>query len=123
MRKKILNVGIMSSEDFRKRTMDIARGLYVPKKNEPKVYFESAISMARILSKENQDLLKIINEKHPNSITELGEITGRAKSNLSRTLKTLNKYGIVELKKKNKTIIPVVNATDIVIDFNLVQTA
>jgi len=36
----------------------------------------------------------------PKSLKELEELTGRAKSNLSRTLKTLERYGIAELEKQ-----------------------
>ncbi|MCK5195142.1 MAG: hypothetical protein KAQ71_15125, partial [Desulfobulbaceae bacterium] len=69
---------------------------------EPKVWFESLQSMAQILSNENQELLKVIVEQKPASIKELEEITGRKRSNLSRTLKTMARYGIVELKTQKK---------------------
>ena len=35
----------------------------------------------------------------PGSLTQLEELTGRRKSNLSRTLKTLEGYGLVSLRK------------------------
>jgi len=34
------------------------------------------------------------------------KLTGRAKSNLLRTLKTLERYGIVELHKQNNALVP-----------------
>ena len=51
-----------------------------------------------MLSEDNQALLQAIREHHPESIAELQEITGRAASNLTRTLHTLERYGLVELQ-------------------------
>ncbi|MBW2668594.1 MAG: transcriptional regulator [Deltaproteobacteria bacterium] len=119
MRKKILKIGIIPREDYKKRTIAIARGEYKPKKGEPKVWFESINSMAQVLSSENQKLLKVINEKKPTSLKELEIATGRKSSNLSRTLKTMSRYGIVDLVKQNKSIKPVVKATDFKVEFGI----
>jgi predicted transcriptional regulator len=119
MRKKVLKIGIIPREDYKKRTIAIARGEYKPKKGEPKVWFESINSMAQVLSSENQKLLKIIDEKKPASLKELEVATGRKSSNLSRTLKTMSRYGIVDLVKHNKSIKPVVKATDFKVEFGI----
>lgn len=116
--KKIMKVGIMPKDEFIKRTIAIAKGEYKPKKDEPKVWFESVKSMSQVLSNENQELLKIIVEQKPQSLKELAEVSGRKTSNLSRTLKTMSSYGIVELKK-NKEVVPVVKATDFRVEFGL----
>ena len=50
-------------------------------------------------------------------------MTGRKKSNLSRTLKTLERYGIVELHKEKNRIIPEVKATDFRVEFGLSEIA
>jgi predicted transcriptional regulator len=42
-----------------------------------------------------------------------------AKSNLSRTLKTLERYGIVELHKENRNLVPEVKATQFHIEFGI----
>ncbi|MCJ7542600.1 MAG: transcriptional regulator, partial [Desulfobacterales bacterium] len=110
MAKKVLKFGIMSREDYKKRTMAIARGEYRPKKEEPKVWFETLQSMAQVLSSENQQLLKIIKEKNPTSLKELEIATGRKRSNLSRTLHTMSRYGIIDLVKHNRTVQPIVKA-------------
>ena len=60
MKMKTSRVGIMSIEQYRERTIDIAKGVYTPKKDEPKVWFESVKSMAQILSNENQNLLQVV---------------------------------------------------------------
>ena len=119
MKMKTIKVGIMPMEQYKQRTIDIAKGIYKPKKDEPKVWFESVKSMAQILSNENQDLLRVILDNHPKSLKELEELTGRAKSNLSRTLKTLERYGIVELHKQNNALVPEVKATHFQVEFGL----
>ena len=119
MAKKVLKIGIISREDYKKRTIAIARGEYKPKKGEPKVWFESINSMAQVLSSENQQLLKIIKEQKPTSLRELEIATGRKSSNLSRTLKTMSRYGIVDLVKQNKSIKPVVKATVFKVEFGI----
>ncbi len=123
MKLKTIKVGIMPINEYKARTIAIAKGEYTPKKDEPKVWFESLKSMAQILGNENQQLLKVILEKKPQSLAELEELTGRAKSNLSRTLKTLQRYGIVKLNKIKNTIVPEVQATDFKVEFGLRQAA
>lgn len=123
MKMKIVYVGIMSREAYKERTIAIAKGEYKRKKNEPKIWFESLKSMAQILSNENRQLLRTILDKKPASLAELEEMTGRKKSNLSRTLKTLERYGIVELHKEKNRIIPEVKATDFRVEFGLSEIA
>lgn len=119
MIRKTLKVGIISKEDYKKRTIAIAKGKYSPKSTEPRLWFESLQSMAQVLSNENRELLKIIINVQPDSIRELEEISGRKSSNLSRTLKMLARYGIVELKKQKKSVKPIVKATDFKVEFGL----
>jgi len=123
MKSKILYVGIMNKADYIKRTISIAKGEYKPKADEPKVWFESIKSLAQVLSNENQELLKIIDDKHPRSLTELEVLSGRKKSNLSRTLKTLERYGIVQLHKEKNNLIPTVQATDYRVESRLSRSA
>jgi predicted transcriptional regulator len=116
---KKLKIGVMSRENYKRRSIAIARGEYKPKRSEPKVWFESVQSMAQVLSSENQGLLKIINEHKPKSLKELEVVSGRKRSNLSRTLKTLSRYGIVELVKQERKVKPIVKATDFKVEFGL----
>jgi predicted transcriptional regulator len=119
MKTNVLKIGILSKEDYRKRTIAIAKGEYHPKKNEPKVWFESMESLGQILSGQNQKLLRSIRDSHPLSLTELEKLSGRKKSNLSRTLKTLSNYGIVDLIKEKGTVRPVVKATEFKVELTL----
>jgi predicted transcriptional regulator len=119
MAKKVMKIGVMSKEEYRQRTIAIARGEYVPKGSEPKIWFESLQSMAQVLNNENQKLLQIIVEEHPKSLRELEELSGRSSSNLSRTLKTMAHYGIISLEKEDKRIVPIVKASDFRVEFGL----
>ncbi len=116
---KIMRVGIMSREAYKGRTIAIAQGKYKPEEDEPKVWFESIKSLAQVLSNENQELLRLIIEHEPKSLSELEKISHRRKSNLSRTLKTLENYGIVSLNREGGRVIPVVEATDFKVEFGL----
>jgi len=97
----------------------VAKGEYTAKNKEPKIWFESLQSMAQVLRNENQELLKIIKEQKPTSLKELEIATGRKRSNLSRTLNTMAKYGIVDLIKDKRTVKPIVMATDFKVEFGL----
>ncbi|NOX73066.1 MAG: transcriptional regulator [Alphaproteobacteria bacterium] len=92
-----LKVGIASYEQMKARTMSIARGDLVLGVNEPKVWFTSLESFAKVMSERNQELLNIIAKELPNSLTELEALSGRKKANLSRTLNRMAVYGLVEL--------------------------
>ena len=90
----------------------IARGDYKPGPKEPKVWFTSMKSLAEVLSDDNRSLLHVIMETRPESISALAEITGRKSSNLSRTLKTMSNYGLVELKREHNHVRPIAKATE-----------
>ena len=119
MATNVIKVGILSRQMYAKRSIAIARGEYTPKRGEPKVWFESLRSMAEALSSDNQDLLRLIAERNPQSLAELEQMSGRKKSNLSRTLKMLEGYGIVAVKRQDQRMIPSVKATDFKVEFGL----
>lgn len=115
-----LKIGIMPREQFQKRIVDIASGRYQPKRGEPKVWFSSIKSFSEVLSDNNIRLLKLIEENHPETLKELAELSGRRSSNLSRTLKTMERYGIVKLIKKARTIKPIAKATTFKIQYAVI---
>jgi predicted transcriptional regulator len=96
---KTLHIGIASYEDMKAQTLAIARGELKPAQDDPKLWFTSIESLARVLSDKNRNLLELIIEEKPTSIAELETLSGRAKSNLSRTLKNMARFGLVELTK------------------------
>jgi predicted transcriptional regulator len=94
-----LKVGIATYEEMKTLTLAIARGRRKLAPKEPRVWFPSTESFARVLSAGNRDLLRLIAEKSPASLEELAALTGRKKPNLSRTLKTMANYGLVQLHR------------------------
>lgn len=92
--------------------LSIARGDYKPKSTDPKIWFTSMRSLAEVLSDDNRVLLKVIQESNPRSIASLADITGRKPGNLSRTLKTMSNYGLVEMKRENRHVRPIVKSTE-----------
>ena len=109
---KSIVIGIMPQDKIRERIYAIAKGKYKPKLNEPKIWFTSMKSLAEVLSDDNRALLHVINDSQPESISSLAEMTGRKPSNLSRTLKTMANYGIVEMRREKNHVRPVAMATD-----------
>lgn len=109
---KTVLIGIMPQEEMRARALAIAKGERRPKPGEPKIWFPSMRSVAEVLSDENRALLHVIRKRQPKSVSELAHLTGRQSSNLSRTLKTMCNYGLVELKRSQhgKEVRPVVKA-------------
>jgi predicted transcriptional regulator len=112
---KKMTIGIASQQDIRARALAIARGDHRPRAGEPKIWFTSMRSLAEVLSDDNRALLRVIREHKPESLSRLAELTGRAPSNLSRTLKTMEHYGLVEMRRDVRTVRPVVNASEFVI--------
>ena len=109
---KAIVIGILSQDKMRERVLAIARGDYKPKAEEPKIWFTSMKSLAEILSDDNRALLRVIMETRPESISALAAATGRKPGNLSRTLKTMANYGIVDLKHEKNHVRPIAKATE-----------
>ena len=117
---KTLKIGIASFADYKARTLGIARGEIAASADEPKVWFQSIESFAKVLSDRNRELLVTIYETQPGSVHELAQSTGRASSNLSRTLKTMERYGLVRFEQgEGKARAPRVVYSDIVLDMHL----
>ena len=121
---RTLTIGIADYDRMKARTLAIARGEHTPVKDEPKVWFTSLDSFAKLLSEHNRRLLELIARKSPRSLTELAEMAGRSKSNLSRTLKTMSQYGLVELRRGERgTLVPRVPYDHVRLDVSLTDTA
>lgn len=110
---KTVTIGILPQEDIRARTLAIARGELKPRPGDPKIWFTSMRSLAEVLSDDNRALLRLIQDTQPESIASLAEQTHRTPGNLSRTLKTMANYGLVEMQPVNgRQLRPVVKATE-----------
>jgi predicted transcriptional regulator len=96
---RTLRIGIASVSEMRARTLAIARGELKPKSDDPKVWMPSAETFGKILSGKNKELLDRIRSERPSSLQALSEITGRKVPSLSRTLKSMERYGLVMLER------------------------
>ena len=108
-----ITIGILPQDKIRERMLAVAKGELKVKPSDPKVWFTSMRSLAEVLSDENRALLRTIWQDKPASIAELASMTGRKPGNLSRTLKTMSNYGLVEMLVVNqRQLRPVVKATE-----------
>lgn len=94
-----LRVGIASYDQMKALTLAVARGQRKLASQGPRVWFPSTESFAKVLSAGNRELLRVIADNTPGSLDELAQLSGRKKSNLSRTLKTMANYGLVMLER------------------------
>jgi predicted transcriptional regulator len=96
-----LKVGIAPRAAIARYAREIVLGRRSRMADDPDVWFNSVESFAKILSEKNRNLLTLIAERSPDSLEELSRMSGRAKSNLSRTLRTMERYGLVRMEKGN----------------------
>ena len=107
--RKTLKVGIAPREAIARYTRDVVAGRRRRSADDPDIWFTSLESFAKVLSERNRQLLALIAKNRPDSIDALAAASGRAKSNLSRTLHTMARYGLVRLEKgEARRIKPVV---------------
>ena len=117
---KKLIVGIASYDEMKARSLAIAKGEYSPRRGEPKVWFTSLESFAKVLSKRNVELLRIIAMRKPIGYKQLQALSGRKISSLCRTLKTMERYGLVRLEKgPERKIIPHAIYSDVELKYPL----
>jgi predicted transcriptional regulator len=105
-----LDIGVMSPERIRERFQAMIKGAYKPDPGEPKIWFASMQSLAEMLSDENRELLRVIVDTKPDSISALAQTTGQKPAELTRILKKMSNCGIVELKRGRNHVRPVARA-------------
>ena len=89
-------IGIRPTKSGR-RAVDDANG------PTPTVWFDSWRQLASLLSDENRALLRLMQERQPRTVLELAEWSNRAASNLSRTLRHLERHGLVKMHRRPDT--------------------
>lgn len=107
---KPIAIGVMSQGKLRQRVLAIARGDYKPKASDPKIWFTSMKAAASVLSDENRALLRTIAATKPASIAALAAETRANVRRVSRTLKILSRYGLVDLLPSGTSLRPVPRA-------------
>jgi predicted transcriptional regulator len=110
-----MHLGVMPQEALHARTQAILRGDVRPRPDDPKVWFTSMRSLAEVLREENRTLLQVMAQHSPPSMAALAQATGRAPSNLSRTLARLEMCGMVRLEREGARVRPVALATEFVV--------
>ena len=112
MMKKLI-IGIASKEFIRNRTIDIAAGRIKQTDSDPKVWMTSMETLGRLLNKDNLAMINIIREKHPATISDLAKLMKREQSNVSRTLKRMFEFHIVEFSEAEGKKTPIINWDEI----------
>jgi predicted transcriptional regulator len=72
------------------------------------ISLESVEAALRLLTGQNRDLIRIIQAGKFNSMAELAAQSGRAESNLNRTIKKLSNLGLVTLKRERGRLVKTV---------------
>jgi predicted transcriptional regulator len=75
------------------------------KERQAMVALESVEAALRLLTGQNRDLIRIIQAGKFNSMAELAAQSGRAESNLNRTIKKLSNLGLVTLKREGGRLV------------------
>ena len=100
---KSIRIGVASDQEIRSRMLDIAAGRIKPSANDPKIWVRSADEFRKLMSDKNVNLLAAIRNQHPNSISELAQSIHEDQGNLTKRLKMLASFGLVELKEGERT--------------------
>ena len=60
-----------------------------------------------VFSDEARELVRVIHSKRPKNVAELAELTGRAQSNVSRSLHHLANHNLIRLVRNGREVRPV----------------
>jgi len=109
---------IQSLDSLEAEIRAVARGEKPAPPDAAEISFNSVEALTRLLTPENRILLATIRDQHPQSIAELGKMTGRAPSNLTRTLDKLEAAGLVRMETigQRKMPIPTIRKIHVEID-------
>jgi predicted transcriptional regulator len=112
------HVKIQRHASLREEMKAVARGERPAPKDAGGISFDSVEALLRLLTPQNRKLLAVIRDKKPQSIAELAELTGRAQSNLTRTLGKLEAVGFVRLKNVARRKVPTTTVHSLRIDID-----
>lgn len=112
-------VRIGSHDEAKLRLLAAARGEQPLSHDEPRIWFESVDTLLRVFTPENRQLVAVLHEEQPRSVSELAERLGRDQGNVSRALSFLEECGIVALERMGREKRPraIATALDVRVDF------
>jgi predicted transcriptional regulator len=96
----------------------VARGERPAPADAAKPSFNSVEALVRLLTPENRQLLAMIRDRKPRSVTELVRLTGRAQPNLTRTLAKLEAAGFIRTKAVGRRKAPSTTIKKIIIEID-----
>ena len=114
---KTLKIGIAGCDRMRARAVENVSGEHEPARGEPTVRFISIEIFTEMLSQCNRELLAMIAQERPDSLTELADLAERSKPDLLRTLTMMSCYGLVEWEEgQHGTLVPRVLYDRVILD-------
>jgi predicted transcriptional regulator len=109
---------IQSLRSLRNEMRSVAHGERTAPADAAKPSFNSVEAMVRLLTPENRRLLALIRDRKPRSVAELGQMTGRAQPNLTRTLAKLEAAGLIRVKTVGRRKAPSTVIKKIVVEID-----
>jgi predicted transcriptional regulator len=109
---------IQNLDSLEREMRAVARGGRRAPAGAAKPSFNSVQAVVRLLTPENRQLLAVIRDRRPRSVAELGQITGRAQPNLTRTLAKMEAAGFVKMKAVGRRKAPSAFVTKIVVEID-----
>jgi predicted transcriptional regulator len=86
----------------RKSLTELREEMRAVSRDERKASPLPAAPLLAVLSREALELLAVLLRKHPASVSERVELTGRAQPNISRSLQLLARYRLIQLSREGR---------------------
>lgn len=109
---------IQQMADLEKEMRAVARGERAAPLDAAQPSFDSVEALMRLLTPENRTLLAVIRDCKPDSVAELARLTGRAPSNVTRTLGKLRAAGLVKMKTVDRRKVPTAPVTKLRVEID-----
>jgi predicted transcriptional regulator len=101
---------------MRKLIVDLKEEMRAVARAERRASPLPAAPLLAALSREALELLSVLLREHPANVTELVTLTGRAQSNVSRSLQLLAKHRLIRLVREGREIRPEAIAKTLSVD-------
>lgn len=109
MKAKNVTMGIKSLRDGLKGFVDTFKAIQQGEQVKPQpegIYFTDFEAFRKAMTPQRYTILKLIREKHPDSISSLAAISGRNIKNVSDDVKALINLGLVETLQSGRNKAP-----------------